>query len=267
MGEVFVGSRDELTVAEVKALLGCASGTSLDSLLTRFADDERAGVKSLLDSARRRAKLAKAEHSRTKRLYKLEQELRADGYQLIAGLDEVGRGALAGPLTAGAVVLPASPRISGLDDSKRLTPQRREELALEIREHAIAVSVSHISAGEVDSLGMTRALRRVMGLAIAGLDVPVDHVVLDGLPMNVAENETAVVKGDGSVAAIAAASIVAKVARDTLMRSLAREYPKYAFDVNKGYGTSDHLAAIAKDGLCPIHRRSFCSGAGTATLF
>jgi ribonuclease HII len=262
-----VSEGEDLTVAEIKALLGCASGTALDSLLTRFADDERAGVRALVDSGNRKAELAREERKRTKRLYKLEQELRADGYQLIAGLDEVGRGALAGPLTAAAVVLPATPRISGLDDSKKLTPPRREELSHQIRERAIAVSVSHISAGEVDSLGMTRALRRVFGLAISGLGVPVDHVVLDGLPMNVAENETAVVKGDGSVAAIAAASIVAKVARDSLMRSLAHEYPEYAFDVNKGYGTSDHLAVIAKDGLCPLHRRSFCSGVGMPTLF
>lgn len=262
-----MSEREDLTVTEIRALLGCSTGSALDSLLTRFADDERAGVKALVDAASRRAELARKEQKRTKRLYKLEQELRADGYQLIAGLDEVGRGALAGPLTAGAVVLPASPKISGLDDSKKLTPQRREELAYQIRECAIAVSVSHISAGEVDSLGMTRALRRVLGLAISGLGVPVDHVVLDGLPMNVAENETAVVKGDGSVAAIAAASIVAKVARDTLMRSLAHEYPEYGFDVNKGYGTSDHFAVIARDGLCPLHRRSFCSGGGTRTLF
>jgi ribonuclease HII len=262
-----VPEREELTVAEIRALLGCASGSALDSLLTRFADDERSGVRSLMDSAKRRVEIANQERKRTKRLYKLEQELRANGYELIAGLDEVGRGALAGPLTAAAVVLPASPKISGLDDSKRLSPRRREELAHEIREHAIAVSVSHISAGEVDSLGMTRALRRVMGLAISGLGVPVDHVVLDGLPMNVAENETAVVKGDGSVAAIAAASIVAKVARDGLMSSHAHEYPEYGFDVNKGYGTSDHFAVIARDGLCPLHRRSFLTGGGTRALF
>ena len=136
-----------------------------------------------------------------------------------------------------------------------------------IRQSAVAVNVAHVSAGEVDSLGMTAALRRVMGLALDGLGVTVDHVVLDGLPMRVVEHETAVVKGDGSVAAIAAASIVAKVARDALMRSLATEHPAYGFEINKGYGTSDHLAAIAREGLCAVHRRSFTIGGGTGSLF
>lgn len=262
-----MASRDELTVAEIRALLGCAQGTALEPLLLRFADDERAGVRALVNSARKRSESAAREQERVARLYRLEQELRDGGYEIVAGVDEVGRGALAGPLTAAAVVLAPSPRIPGLDDSKRLAPQRREELARDIREHAVAVSVSHISAHEVDSLGMTAALRRVMGLALAGLGVHVDHVVLDGLPMNVAPHETAVVKGDQSVAAIAAASIVAKVARDALMRSLASEHPSYGFDVNKGYGTSEHFAAIARDGLCAVHRRSFSIGANTPSLF
>lgn len=259
--------RDELPIPEIRALLGKSHGTTLAGLLARFADDDRAGVQAAVTAAAARARAEKRERARTAKLYALEQQLRAQGCLIVAGVDEVGRGALAGPLTAAAVVLAPTPRIEGLDDSKRIQPARREELAAIVRSKAVAVSVAHVSAGEVDSLGMTAALRRVMGLAIDGLDLTVDHVVLDGLPMRVVENETAVVKGDGSVAAIAAASIVAKVARDALMRSLAAEHPAYLFDINKGYGTSDHLAAIAREGLSPVHRRSFSIGGGTATLF
>ncbi|HEY5540157.1 MAG TPA: ribonuclease HII [Coriobacteriia bacterium] len=259
--------RDELSIAEIRALLAETSGRQLASLLARLADDDRSGVQALLESARSHAVAERRERQRTQRLYALECELRAQGCTLVAGVDEVGRGALAGPLTVGAVVLPDSPRIEGLDDSKKLTPRRREELAVVIRRHAIAVGVAHVSPGEIDSLGMNAALRRAMQLALDGLGLSVDHVVIDGLPMRVVEHETAVVKGDGSVAAIAAASIVAKVARDALMRSLSTRHPEYGFEINKGYGTSEHLAAISRAGLSAVHRRSFSIGGGTSSLF
>ena len=258
---------DRLSVAQIRELLAAAQGRALAPLLRRFDDDPRAGVKAALAAARAHAEASRCELRRTKRLYALEQELRDHGYELIAGIDEVGRGALAGPLTAAAVVLRAEPLIEGLDDSKRLTPQRREQLAAVVHRRAIAVGVAHVSPGEVDALGMTAALRRVMGRAIEHLGISVDHVVLDGLPLNVAESETAVVRGDQNVAAVAAASIVAKVARDALMRTLALEYPSYRFEINKGYGTSEHLRVIARDGLCAVHRRSFTIGGGTETLF
>ena len=259
--------RDTLSIAEIRALLAAAQGRRLSALLARLAQDDRSGVRALVESAQARLAAEKRERTRTQRLYAMECELRAQGCILVAGVDEVGRGALAGPLTAAAVVLPAEPRIEGLDDSKRLSPQRREELALVIREHAIAIGMAHVSPGEIDSLGMTAALRRAMGLAIDGLGLTVDHVVVDGLPVHVVENETAVVKGDSKIAAIAAASIVAKVTRDALMRSLAAEHPEYGFEINKGYGTSEHLAAIGRVGLSAIHRRSFSIGGGTASLF
>jgi ribonuclease HII len=262
-----VTPRDKTSIAEISALLHNARGRTLTGLLRTYSDDPRAGVQALLETARARMRAEQQERARTSRLYALERQLRADGCRIIAGLDEVGRGALAGPLTAAAVVLAESPLIEGLDDSKRIRPDRREELSAVIRSQALAVSVAHVSPGEVDSLGMTRALRRVMRLALDGLGLTVDHIVLDGLPLNVTENETAIVKGDQSVAAIAAASIVAKVARDQLMRTLASDHPAYSFDINKGYGTSEHLAVIAREGLSPIHRRSFSIGGGTGSLF
>jgi ribonuclease HII len=259
--------RDARSIAQIRALLHAARGGELARLLARLADDDRSGVQSLCAAADARVRAEKRERERTSKLYALEAELRASGCVLIAGVDEVGRGALAGPLTAAAVVLRPEPRIEGLDDSKRLTPARREELAAIVREQAVALCVAHVSPGEIDTLGMTAALKRVMGRAIDGLGIAVDHVVVDGLPVHVVENETAVVKGDGKVAAIAAASIVAKVARDAVMRSLAAEHPEYAFDINKGYGTSDHIAAIGRVGLSAVHRRSFSHGGGTDSLF
>jgi len=256
-----------LSVAQIRELLAAARHRQLADLLARFDDDTRAGVQSALGAARARAAAAVRESARTKRLYALEAELRERGYSLVAGVDEVGRGALAGPMTAAAVVLRDSPLVEGLDDSKRLSPARREVLAALVHRKALAVGVAHVSPGEIDALGMTSALRRVMGRAIDQLGLHVDHVVLDGLPLNVVDNETAVVKGDQKVAAIAAASIVAKVARDALMRSLAHEYPAYGFELNKGYGTSEHFSAIERDGLSPVHRRSFAIGGGTGSLF
>lgn len=259
--------RDARSIAELLSLLSTSQGARLERLLDELADDDRAGVRSAVASARARESARKREASRIKRLYDLERSLAAEGYQVVAGVDEVGRGALAGPLTAGACVLPQTPRIAGLNDSKVLTPQRREELAETIKSVALCWSVGHVEPGEIDCLGMTAALRRAMGRALAGLGLEPDHVVVDGHPIGVARTETNVIKGDSKVAAIAAASIIAKVTRDRLMVGLASAHPEYSFDINKGYGTPEHLSAIARVGLSPIHRVSFSIGGGTATLF
>lgn len=258
---------DRDSIAHVRELFSAADGRRVTSLIRRYGDDPRVGVQALVAGARSRRDAEREERARTVRLYAMESDLREQGLGLVAGLDEVGRGALAGPVTAAAVILANEPLIEGLDDSKRLTPLRREHLATTIHADAVAVSIAHVSAADVDSLGMTAALRMAMRLAISGLSVAPDHVLLDGLPMHVVDNETAVVKGDAKIAAIAAASIVAKVARDALMCQLAEKHPEYLFDVNKGYGTSEHLAAIARVGLSPVHRRSFTVGGGTLSMF
>lgn len=259
--------RDARSVAELRALLAGASGRALRDLASELADDDRAGVSDALAAAFARDKVRRAENARLGRLYRLEAELRAQGYRLVAGVDEVGRGALAGPLTAGACVLPDSPRIRGVDDSKRLTPARREELAFTIREVAVCWSVAHVTAEEIDQMGMTAALRRAMGRAIAGLELEPDHVVVDGRPVGAFPAETAVIKGDSKVASIAAASILAKVTRDRMMVEYADHYPAYGFEINKGYGTAEHQKAINDHGMSPLHRRSFGAGGGTQPLF
>jgi ribonuclease HII len=208
-----------------------------------------------LQRARDRIESERVESSRLAKLYAMERRLAGARGLRVAGLDEVGRGALAGPLTCAAVVLPDSPRIVGLDDSKKLTPSRRESVARQIHECAVAVSVVHLEPARIDSAGMTRALAEAMLQALEGIG-HADYVLLDGLPLGL-PGEQAVVGGDARVAAIAAASVVAKVARDALMVELAEVHPGYGLSVNNGYGTADHLEALERLGPSPIHRRSF----------
>lgn len=255
------------SVSEICAVLKRAEDGQLGSLIRYLSDDSRPGVVAAVHSARNRATRWKAEQNRLRQLYLMEDTLRDTGVILAAGVDEVGRGALAGPLTAGACILPARPRIEGLDDSKRLTPARREELDSRIRETAVAVAVAHVPADVLDQLGVTAALRLAMTTALEALDPAPHHVLVDGNPIGVSMRETAVVKGDSIVAAIAAASIVAKVARDSLMRGISDRYQEYGFAINKGYGTSEHVSAITTHGLSDIHRRSFCRSFTDPRLF
>jgi ribonuclease HII len=183
--------------------------------------------------------------------------LHGDGVRCVAGVDEVGRGALAGPLTLAAVVLSPETRIEGLDDSKRLSPARREVVAARIREDAVAVAVVHVDSSEIDAVGIREAVRLGMDRAVSALDLSVDHVLVDGNDARLALPATAVVGGDRLCACIAAASVVAKVTRDALMRDLAPDYPDFGFEINKGYGTPEHLEALVRCGPSAVHRRSF----------
>lgn len=258
---------DSRSVSEICAALRRATGPALSMLERELESDERVGVVAALGAARAREDARLIEAKRLRALYRLESDLAREGFVVVAGVDEVGRGALAGPLSAGACVLPSKPRIEGLNDSKKLSPQRRDELAVVIKEVCVCWSVGHVTAEEIDAVGMSAALRRAMGRALAGLELDPDHVVVDGYPVGVAARETAVIKGDSKVAAISAASILAKVTRDALMVGLASEHPEYCFDINKGYGTPEHLEAISRVGLSVVHRRSFTIGGGTGSLF
>jgi ribonuclease HII len=259
--------RDERSLSEIRALLAGASGAKLRQLASELASDDRVGVAQAVAAAQARELVHAAERTRITALYSVQARLAHEGALVVAGVDEVGRGALAGPLSAGACVLPLSPRIEGLDDSKRLSPARRSEIAESVRASAICWHVAHVDAWEIDTIGVSAALRRAMGRALAGLELEPDHVLVDGLPVGVAPVETAVVKGDAKIAAIAAASVLAKVERDALMVELASEHAAYGFEVNKGYGTAEHIEAIRRHGMCPQHRRSFSPGGGTEPLF
>lgn len=174
------------------------------------------------------------------------------------GVDEAGRGPLAGPVYAAAVILPRKARIDGLADSKTLSAPRREELAFQIKDRAVAWAVASASVAEIDTLNILRASLLAMKRAVEALSVLPGRVVVDGLHCpEVSCPARAVVGGDASIAAISAASILAKVARDELMIELHQRYPLYGFDAHKGYATEAHLEALRTYGACEIHRRSF----------
>ena len=176
----------------------------------------------------------------------------------VAGVDEAGRGPLAGPVVAAAVILDPSDRIEGLADSKRLSAERRAELDLEIRERALSFAIARVGADVIDAVNILQATMRAMCEAVDGLDVPPDEVLVDGNRCPALSYPArAVVKGDASVAAIGAASILAKVARDREMIEMDRRYPEYGFARHKGYGTRAHREALLRFGPSPIHRASF----------
>jgi ribonuclease HII len=187
-----------------------------------------------------------------------ERAARREGRRLIAGVDEAGRGALAGPVASAAVILPQPCPIDGIRDSKRLSAERREELYEQLIEGAIAHAVALASTQEIDRLNIRRATHEAMRRAIAALPKWPEYVLIDGRPIDcLCLPHECIVNGDDRCRCIAAASIIAKVERDRMMRELHEQYPAYGFAQNKGYGTAEHLAALDRHGPTPIHRRSF----------
>jgi len=197
---------------------------------------------------------------RRKRWTTIERDLRVEKGPLLAGVDEVGRGPIAGPVVACAVIMPAETRaIAGVDDSKRLTHDQRVRLAVKIRERAVAFSLGAASVREIDRINIYQASVLAMRRALNRLEVRPDHVVIDGRPMRTLSiPHTAVVHGDARCFSIACASILAKVTRDLLMTRLAVRYPQYIWDHNAGYTTREHVAGLTSHGITPHHRRSFC---------
>jgi ribonuclease HII len=201
---------------------------------------------------------ARAQTWRLKKLLEMERVLWEQGLELVAGVDEVGRGPLAGPVIAAAVILPPGVGIRGVDDSKKLTAEKRETLLVEIREKALAIGIGGASAREIDRLNILRASHLAMARALQKLPRRPQHIIVDGLPVpTLGEHASFVIDGDAKVHCIACASIVAKCVRDRLMRMLAPRYPGYGWDHNAGYATADHRSAIYASGFTPHHRRSF----------
>ncbi len=191
-------------------------------------------------------------------LRRLETNLRKAGYRRIAGVDEAGRGCLAGPVFAAAVILPSDLVIPGINDSKLLTPRQREHFDRVIRLQAIAWKVVSIDADEIDSLNILRASLKAMGLVVQALTLRPDFLLVDGpFPLDVQLPQRPVIGGDRKSQTVAAASILAKVSRDLWMTQIDRRYPEYRFARHKGYGTLEHRRAIREYGLTPLHRRSF----------
>jgi ribonuclease HII len=249
----------EWSLAELRAQLALGVAPAREARWLRIlSGDARRGARELAALLERRRDERRREARRIARLFALRRQLLAAGARVIAGVDEVGVGPLAGPLVAAAVVLPPRVRLAGLDDSKQLTAPQREALDAAIRSQAVAVCIAELSSTEVDRLNTFRATLEAMRQAVTGLPEAPDHVLVDARTIPAIEwPQTALVRGDSRDGSIAAASIVAKVFRDARMRELDARHPGYGFAHHKGYATREHVEALAKLGPCPEHRRSF----------
>ncbi len=187
-----------------------------------------------------------------------EKNLLKSGYKYICGVDEVGRGPLAGPVVCAAVIMPLDKLIDGVDDSKKLTVKKREKLSVEIHKIAVACAICRVEPEVIDEINILQATRLCMKNAVESLEIKPDYVLTDGnMTLDIDIPQRSVIKGDSFSYSIGAASVVAKVFRDNLMDEYSAIYPEYSFEKNKGYGTSQHIAALKRAGICSIHRRSF----------
>jgi ribonuclease HII len=255
-----------LPLAELRErCLAAESERERELLLAELRRDARCGARALADGLERRARAERAEARRLAALFALRARLLAAGARAVAGVDEVGMGPLAGPVVAAAVVLPEAPSLPGLDDSKRLSRAARERLAALIQAQALAVGVGSASRAEIDRLNIHRAGLEAMRRAVLALPLAPDHLLVDARTIpGVACAQTAIVGGDASDGSIAAASIVAKVARDAIMRRLDERHPGWGLAEHMGYATPRHLDALRRLGPSPEHRRSFAPVARAA---
>lgn len=243
-------------INDIKAELQAATFDMLPFFMEEYKEDQRAGVKSLVRKAEQEIAKRKAELERLQVMRTYEREY--DIYEYICGIDEAGRGPLAGPVTAGAVILPKDAEILYLNDSKKLSPSRRDELYDEIREKAIAVGVGIVSPQRIDEINILQATYEAMQIAIKNLDRTPDILLNDAVTIPKVEiKQVPIIKGDAKSVSIAAASIIAKVTRDRIMSDYDKTYPEYGFAGHKGYGSVAHIEAIRKYGASPIHRKTF----------
>ena len=251
-----VSEMEERKIGQIKEELKAATEAMLPSFIMAYESDERSGVIKLVEQAKKR--LQKLEEER-KRIWKLQEYERKYGqYTYICGIDEVGRGPLAGPVVAGAVILPKDCDILYINDSKKLTAAKREELYDEIMEKAVAAGIGMVSPQRIDEINILQATYEAMREAISKLSVKPDVLLNDAVKIpQVDIRQVPIIKGDAKSVSIAAASILAKVTRDHMMEEYDKDYPEYGFAKHKGYGTPAHITALKEFGPTPIHRRTF----------
>lgn len=227
-------------------------------VIAALGNDPRGGAQKLVRQCQTQLDEWKRERERIGRMFSYERQVWAMGYRLIAGLDEVGRGPLAGPVVAAAVVLPGELVLPGLEECRRLSGKRRQELYEEIRAQALAVGIGMIHPEGIDEANVMMATYRAMVKAVSDLAVVPDYLLVDSLHLpGVSQPQALIAGGDGQSCSIAAASVVAKVTRDEYMVEMDKLYPQYGFASHKGYGTLEHREALEKNGPCPLHRRSY----------
>ncbi len=244
------------TIKEVKECL--ATIDRLDHpLFEELIYDARAGVQSAINKRKRELQKQVDEDLRLEKMLTYEKELYVQGIQLIAGVDEVGRGPLAGPVVAAAVILPENCKIPGLNDSKKIPKSKHHAIYQAVLDQALSVGIGIKDNQVIDQVNIYEATKLAMLEAIQELDQQPQHLLIDAMKLDLPISQTSIIKGDANSLSIAAASIVAKVTRDQMMVEYDQEYPGYDFGQNAGYGTTKHLEGLEKHGVTPIHRRSF----------
>ncbi|KIO59028.1 Ribonuclease HII [Caldibacillus thermoamylovorans] len=244
------------TIKEIEMILQSVTEPD-DPFVKKCHQDERKGVQALLQRWKKKQEELMAEKRRFEKMMVYEKEAQKQGFQYVAGIDEVGRGPLAGPVVAAAVILPENIFISGINDSKKLSSKKREQLYQEIKNEALAIGIGVVGADVIDEINIYQATKKAMNIAINQLSIFPDFLLIDAMKIDTPITQRSLIKGDSLSVSIASASIIAKVYRDRLMMEYSKKYPEYQFEKNAGYGTREHIQAIRKFGLTPIHRKTF----------
>lgn len=247
---------EKLTIKDIKTRLNLLTDLSATEFLD-FEADARAGVRAAVKTRKKQLLAERAEDERLEQMLAFEKKCYARGLSYIAGVDEVGRGPLAGPVVAAAVILPQNCKIKGLNDSKQVPKSKHLDLFNEIQKQAVSVGIGVVSHQVIDEVNIYEATKIAMVQALTNLSVEPEQVLIDAMTLDVAFPQTKLIHGDARSLSIAAASIVAKVTRDAMMADFALEFPAYDFEHNVGYGTAKHLEALREFGITPIHRRTY----------
>ncbi len=248
--------REKMSVSELQSLL-YEAGKGRDEILEELRYDKRKGVKTLVERYEKMLFREKEESNRLAVLWEKERLLQKKGFLQVAGIDEAGRGPLAGPVVAACVLLPCGVELTGLNDSKKLSPGMREKLAGQIKDCAVAWGVGLVDNEEIDRINILNATEKAMLLAVEDMNVKPDYLLIDAMNIQTDIRQEGIIHGDAVCASIAAASIIAKTHRDFLMEEMDTIYPQYDFRKHKGYGTLLHMKALTEHGPCPVHRMSF----------
>ena len=245
------------SIKDIKQVFEQAEKEQWNALFSQYKTDERAGVQKLITQYENKLVKYRKEQERLYRMLEFERKY-GDEFSCICGIDEAGRGPFAGPVVAGAVILPKGLTIEGLNDSKQVSAKKREELYDEIKEKAVSVGIGMSSPARIDEINILQATYEAMRHAVEDLEAVPDLLLNDAVTIpEMPYRQVPIVKGDAKSVSIAAASIVAKVTRDRMMDEYDKVFPEYGFVSNKGYGSADHIAALKKYGETPIHRKTF----------
>lgn len=244
------------TIKEIKASLEDVTDLA-DPRWADFEADSRSGVQKAILQRKKAIEAEAAEDERLETMLRYEREAYNQGFQVLAGIDEVGRGPLAGPVVAAAVILPKGCKIKHLNDSKKIPKSKHEAIYHEVMEQAVAVGIGIKDAQIIDQVNIYEATKLAMLEALSKLDPVPQYLLIDAMKLDTPIPQQSIIKGDANSLSIAAASIVAKVTRDRLMADYDQTYPGYGFAKNAGYGTAEHLEGLEKQGITPIHRKTF----------